>query len=84
MNESHQHPRQDCAPALAFGTRETRHQRRVICGDERLDEIEYRVPQPRFDGRAFLIVRDVLLRELGNDRLEPRVDLEQRFNLRLG
>ena len=63
MREPHQHPRQDRAPALVVGARIAGLQRRVVRDDERLDEVEHRVPQPRLDGRALLVVLRVLVRE---------------------
>ena len=81
VDEPDEHPRQQRAPALLFGARVADPQRRLVRRRERLDEIEHRVPQARLDVGALLVVRRVLLRELRDDRLEPRVDLEQRLDL---
>ena len=82
VDEPHQNPRQNRAPALAFRARKTRHQRCVIRSHKRLHEIEDGMPKARLDCRALLIVGDILLRELREDRLETRVDFQQRLHLR--
>ena len=84
MRKPHQRPRQNHAPALVFGVRKAGLQRGVVGGDERLDEVEHRVPQPRLDRRALLVVDRVLARQIVDDRLEPRIELQQRLELRGG
>ena len=82
VRKTHQRPRQDCAPAAILRMREAALQHRVIRADEPLHEVEHRVPQPRLDCRALLIVRRVLSREIGDQRIEPRVERKQRLELR--
>jgi hypothetical protein len=82
VREAHEHPRQDRAPASVVGTRIARLQRELVGADERLDEVESRVPQPRLDARALLVVRRVLARDLREHGLEPAVDAQQRLDLR--
>src|SRR5262249_39846337 len=81
MRETDEHPRQHGTPALVVGARVSGLEPQLICGSERLDEVEHRMPEARLNARALLVIRRVLLRQLRNDRLEARVDLEQRLDL---
>ena len=85
MREPHERPRQDRAPAPIFRVRESRLcSAALYAAMKRLHEIEHRVPQPRLDGRALLVIGRVLPRQVADDRLEPRIELQQRLELRRG
>ena len=82
MDEAHEHPRQERLPALVHRARVAGAQHGAIGRGKGLDQIEDRVPEARLHLGALLIARRVLLRELRQNGLEPRVDAQQRLGLR--
>ena len=82
MGEPQQNPRQDGFPLLVLATVVAAFDRSLVSGNEGFDQIEHRVPQPRFDAARTLVIDRVLVGQLGDDGLEARIDPKQRLGLR--
>ena len=82
VGKPQQNPGQDRLPLLVFASAVPALDRRFVRRDERLDQVEHRMPEPCLDAARALIIRRVLLGQIADDGLEPRIDAQQRLGLR--